>query len=150
WLEKTLRVNAAAFYSRYRDIQLTLTGAGPGGIPIVVTGNAGRARIYGTELELAASITHRLLVTANAGYLVTAYTELAPGAAVPPNARFPVAPRWTATTALEYTATLGGSTLVSRAEYTYTSRYNYLFDNPPLSWQPGFSIVNVRVELEPH
>jgi iron complex outermembrane receptor protein len=150
WLDRRLRVNVAAFHSRYEDIQLTLTTVSPEGIPIVVVGNAGEAKLHGLELGVAASIATGLQLTADLGHLRNRYTKLEPGAAVSPAARLPVSPRWTLNAGLSWVrpAPRRGR-LRGRIDYAYTSRYNYLFDNPPLSWQPGYGLWNARVGYEP-
>jgi iron complex outermembrane recepter protein len=150
WLDRRVRLNAAAFMSRYRNIQLTLVSASASGTPIVVTGNAGKAELWGGELELTAAPTERLLFIANVGNLNSRYTKLDEGAAVPAAARAPVAPQWTVATAVEYTLPLGSRNRVrGRVDYSYTSRYNFLFDNPPLSWQRGYGLWNARLEFGP-
>lgn len=150
WLERRLRLDTAAFYSRYRDIQLTLTTVSPNGLPIVVTGNAGAAELYGMEMDLTAAPTDRLLLEVSAGYLGNRYTQLRPGVAVSQSGRLPVSPRFTGDTALEYRMPVSRNVQArARVEYTYTSAYNYLFDNPALSWQNGYGVWNGRLAFGP-
>jgi iron complex outermembrane receptor protein len=150
WLEERLRFNGALFTSRYDDIQLSRTAIAADGTPIVVTGNAGATEVYGLEAELTAAATQHLLLSAGVGYLHNDYTRIEPGAAVPPGGKLPVAPRWTLNAAAEHVvAAASGGMLRSRIEYVYTSRYNYFFDNPPLSWEPPYRLWNLRVAYEP-
>jgi len=150
WLQRRLRFDAAVFYSRYRDIQLTLTTVSPTGVPIVVTGNAGAAELHGLEMELTAAATDRLLLKVSSGYLADRYTQLKQGAAVPPTGRLPVSPRFTADTSLEYRLPVTRNVQArARIAFTYTSSYNYLFDNPDLSWQNGFGLWNGRLAFGP-
>jgi iron complex outermembrane receptor protein len=149
WLDRRVRLNAAAFTSRYDDIQLTRTTIGAGGVPIVVTGNAGEAKIYGVEAEVTAAIGARLSLTASLGNLHNRYTDLEPGAAVLPGNKLPVSPRWTANAAAEYTVELRTGTLRSRVDYGYTSRFNYFFDNADLSWENPYRLWNARVAFAP-
>jgi len=143
-------LNAAAFYSRYEDIQLTLATSSPIGV-IVVTGNAGRAAVDGLELDLAAAVSERLTLVINLGYLDNEYRDLEQGASVSPSARLPVSPRWTFSAGLEHTLPLASSArLRTHIDYSYTSRYNYFFDNAPLSWQSGFALWNARLTFEPN
>jgi iron complex outermembrane recepter protein len=149
WLERRVRLNAAAFTSRYDDIQLTRTTIGASGAPIVVTGNAGEAEIYGLEAELTAAIGERVVLTASVGNLHDRYTRIEPGTAVPPDAELPVAPRWTATAGVQHERALARGVLRSRVDFSYTSRFNYFFDNPALSWEPAHRLWNARVSFAP-
>jgi iron complex outermembrane receptor protein len=149
WLDRRVRLNAAAFTSRYDGIQLTRTTIGANGVPIVVTGNAGEAKIYGLEAEVTAAIGARLSLTASFGNLHNRYTAIEPGAAVLPANKLPVSPRWTANAAAEYTVALRTGTLRSRVDYGYTSRFNYFFDNPDLSWESPVRLWNARVAFGP-
>src|SRR5262249_19793871 len=149
-LQRRLRLDVAAFYSQYRDIQLTLTTVSSTGLPIVVTGNAGAARLQGLEMDLTASVTDGFRVQASTGYLDNRYTQLRQGTAVPRSGRLPVSPRFTLSTSAEYTLPLPAhSRLTTRIDYSYTSPYNYLFDNPALSWQNGFGLWNARLAYGP-
>lgn len=144
-----VRFNAAAFHSRFKDIQLTISQSSPIGV-IVVTGNAGRAKLSGLETELTAALSSRATVNASVGYLTNKYTELQQGAALSRDASLPVAPRWTLNTGIDYILPLArAGALRAHVDYSCTSRYNYLFDNPPQSWQEAYGLLNARVTYEP-
>jgi iron complex outermembrane recepter protein len=149
WLEHRIRLNAALFRSSYEDIQLTRTTIGASGAPIVVTGNAGDAEIYGVEAELMAAVTRRLTVSAGVGNLHNHYTQLEPGAAVLPEDKLPVSPHWTASASVDYTAAVGAGALRARVDWSYTSRFNYFFDNPALSWEEPHRVLNARLSYAP-
>ena len=51
--------------------------------------------------------------------------------------------------AADYVVAVRSGTLSSRLEYSYTSRFNYFFDNPPLSWELPYRLWNLRVAFEP-
>jgi iron complex outermembrane receptor protein len=150
WLDRRVRLNAAIFSSRYDDIQLTHTALGAGGAPIVVTGNAGEAKLYGLEVEITWAAGERLLVTASAGNLHGRYVELQPGTAVSADDELPVAPRWTINAGAEYLfAPAARGSWRARVDYDYTSRFNYFFENPPGSWQEAYALWHLRVCYEP-
>jgi iron complex outermembrane receptor protein len=143
------RFNTAAFYSRYKDIQLTMSESSPIGV-IVVTGNAAGAELAGLETELSVALSERATLSTSAGYLTNEYTQLAPGAAVSPDAKLPVAPRWTFNSSIDYALPLARrGQLRGHLDYCYTSRYNFLFDNPPQSWQEAYGLVNARLAFVP-
>jgi outer membrane receptor protein involved in Fe transport len=57
WFDRRLVANLAVYFNDVRDQQLTQNIEGPGGVPQSVLVNAGKTEVWGTELELNASIT---------------------------------------------------------------------------------------------
>lgn len=76
YFDRRLRVNAAAFYSLYDDIQLNVTI--PGNTDPSQTGvfNAGEATIKGFELDVTALVTSELQLRFNYGYLDPEYDKI--------------------------------------------------------------------------
>jgi iron complex outermembrane receptor protein len=77
WLDGRLRLNGSVFYMNYDDKQeeqSVPTSQGTGQQTVVV--NASSAEIYGLEIDLAAAITERFMLTANLGILDASYKEL--------------------------------------------------------------------------
>ncbi|MFN7397784.1 MAG: TonB-dependent receptor [Sandaracinobacter sp.] len=77
FLDRTLFINAAAFYSDYRDQQVTVQAVQPPpnvGVASVVD-NAGQATIYGFELEMRAIPTDNLQFNLAFGYTFAEYNE---------------------------------------------------------------------------
>jgi len=77
FLDRTLFLNVAGFYSNYKDQQVTVQAVQPPpnvGIASVVD-NAGQATIYGFEIEMRAMPTDNLQVTAAFGYTSATYDE---------------------------------------------------------------------------
>jgi len=149
WLDRRLRLNAAVFTSEYDDIQLSRTSVSADGTPIVVTGNAGEAEILGLEIELTAAATERLRLSASLGTIRNEYTRVEPGAAVDLDSKLPVAPARTVSASAQYTVPLGSGTLGFRIDGSYTSRFNYFFENPPLSWEEPYHLWNARLSYAP-
>src|SRR5262249_2271491 len=107
-------------------------------------------KLSGLETELTAALSSHATFNASVGYLTNEYTELDPGAALSPNASLPVAPRWTLNSGIDYIMPLArAGALRGHVDYCYTSRYNYLFDNPPHSWQEAYGLLNARLTYEP-
>ncbi len=83
WLgwDGRLRINGDLFHTRYKDVQITplFEGIGP------VTRNAGNARIYGGEMDLAFLPDRHWELTGGLGLLHTAYTSLTPESQVDQN-----------------------------------------------------------------
>ena len=117
-----VRVNMAAFYSDYSDVQVTvIDDIAPG------TQNAGEIEIKGLEVEATALIGDSLLVNFGLGYLDSKYTSLAPLAeTVNPVSQIRKSnslantPDLSTTLAVEYSIPLASSELVLRGDWSYT------------------------------
>jgi len=149
WLDRRLRFNVAAFTSDYDDIQLSRTSVSADGTPIVVTGNAGEAAIRGFEVEFTAAATERFLLSASIGTIHNKYTRVEPGAAVDLQSKLPVSPAQTMSAAAQYTHPLRSGTIGIGIDGSYTSRFNYFFENPPLSWEEPYRVWNARLSYAP-
>jgi iron complex outermembrane receptor protein len=71
------RLNVAAFYTDYKDIQRTLNLALPNGVLTNLTVNAAKAHIEGVETELTVKPTHRLETTLAYSYILPKYDKFA-------------------------------------------------------------------------
>ncbi|MBW2367823.1 MAG: TonB-dependent receptor [Deltaproteobacteria bacterium] len=74
WLDKRLRINAAAFFSQYDDMQVTGVFVNAG-VPTVFTSNAEGADIKGVEVEITARPLPPLTLNLSVGYLDGEYTD---------------------------------------------------------------------------
>ena len=77
WNDGKLVINAAGFYMDYSGKQVTLLEPNPNnpqGNDLVVR-NAGKAEVYGVELEFVAAVTDSFTVSAGYTYLDTEYTD---------------------------------------------------------------------------
>src|SRR5262249_25640397 len=72
-MDHRLRLNGAVYYSEYSNMQVAVI-SGTGGAQTL---NAGKAKIYGAELEAAMQVTRNLRVDANAGYIHDRFTHYA-------------------------------------------------------------------------
>jgi iron complex outermembrane receptor protein len=68
WLDRRLRLNAAAFYTDFEDMQVSQFRAGQLGATSV-TVNAGEATIAGVEIDLQAVLAEGLFLNVSYGYL---------------------------------------------------------------------------------
>lgn len=74
-LDNRIRINAAAFYADYKDMQISTLLANVTEGAATVISNAGKAVIRGVELELLARATEKLTVGLNFGYTDFKYKE---------------------------------------------------------------------------
>jgi iron complex outermembrane recepter protein len=73
-LNRRLRVNTSAFYTKASDLQ-RLGVIDVSGVATASTVNAAKATFYGAEVELSALVTNALSLTASVGYLNAKYDE---------------------------------------------------------------------------
>ena len=145
WLDRRLRLNVAAFYNDYDDIQLTAV-TNSGGASIVRTGNAASAAIYGIELEFEARPTEGLNLFASAGFMNNTLSEkegFTFGAT-----ELPTAPRFTGNLGGEYRFDISSNLdVLIGADVSHTSSFTPQFDPAPTARIPAYSLVNGRVTL---
>jgi len=156
-LGRTVRFNAAAFYSKYKGIQQTISD------PSVQfrVANAGEARLYGFEAELTAVPTDALRVSAAIGYTNSEFQDVPPSVcprdnfgAVVPGGRCPIdgnslpfAPEWTLNVGAEYAVPVGDYRVTPRIDYRYQARTFFTAFNLPLEQQEGYGLLSARVTL---
>lgn len=75
WLDRRLRVNLATFYSRYKDVQVN-TQSDPDNPTRTDVLNAGKARIYGAELDITARPIANFTATIAYGYTNAKYKKI--------------------------------------------------------------------------
>ena len=150
-----LRLNAAAFYSDYKDLQTQNFINGR-----QFFDNAGQAAIKGFEVEAELLPFEGLTLSGNVGYADLDYdTFILNGQEVADFARTTYTSRWTGRAAAQYDAPAftNGAHLQARVEGRYRSSY-YLTSTPlrnlagqevyeDLNKQPGFWLVDARAGL---
>ena len=92
-----VRLNTAAFYNQYEDIQVLLSS----GTTIVIA-NAAKATIYGLEADLEAAVTDHWTVQGSLGYAHNGYDEWHDGSNDFSWRKLRNAPEWTGNLASAY------------------------------------------------
>jgi outer membrane receptor protein involved in Fe transport len=147
WLGHRLTVNASGFYTDWTNIQQQIYLPTCG---YYFTSNVGNARIYGGEIEAAASLTRHLTlnVTASANDATITKTNNAVDVAL--GSHLIDVPDVTVTAGAVYTAPLSDSLLFTGIiDYAYTghSYGSYQSDNPNYS-NPAYGVVNLSLSLK--
>lgn len=86
WLDRAVRVNVAAFFSKYKGIQLTVSdcpGLGAPSRPCAMPSNAGDADLQGFEVEATIKPIDGLLIDGTFSHLDFDYTWINPAAGGP-------------------------------------------------------------------
>jgi iron complex outermembrane receptor protein len=139
-----LRFNAAAFVTRYDDIQQSVTD------PELFfrIANASEAEINGFEIESTFAPTDSLSFDLGVGYTDSEITDIDDSlivSGVQEGNRLAFAPEWTINAGGQYVADLpNGSDLTFRADYFYMSEHFFSPVNSPLEREDGYGLVNLR------
>lgn len=152
WLDNRLRVNTGLFYIQWDDIQVADFTDDANSFTFV--SNAGKARVYGLELELAASPSDNLDLSATLAYINAELTEDQPSqnseTAARDGDRFPNAPEWSGSLAAQYqwpvTNTWNGF-LRGDLAYVGSSSTQFNPNNPINNEKDAYTLVNVRLGL---
>jgi iron complex outermembrane receptor protein len=149
WFGHTLRLNLAAFYNDYTDIQITRLRADLAGVRIEE--NAGDGKIKGVEAEFQWVPVAGLNLGASVGYQDFKFSELAPGVQLGcaiDSCKLPFAPETTVGLTAAYMFALGQlGNLTFRADYKYSDKYYIDPDNTEAVAQDAYDMLDARVAL---
>ncbi|MCB1675547.1 MAG: TonB-dependent receptor [Halioglobus sp.] len=138
--DRRLRLNIAAFFTDYKDIQVTYVidpdGPGPIGEFVPVLANAGTAEIKGLEVELNAAVTDWLMIDDSLGYIDAEYVDFTADALVNfPNANsleLQNTPKWTGNVGATVTFFEDDKGYAfARVDYSYRDSQYKEFSNDP-------------------
>jgi iron complex outermembrane recepter protein len=151
WFDHHLMVNAAAYLSDYRDLQLSEFLPPPVGDGGTVVVNTGHARIEGVEFDVAAHPLGGLAIDGGFSYLNYHTITLGAAANQPSGptetTRPPYIPRWKGSLGVQYTAGLGASgSLTGRLDESYQSLVYFDLANTPGGAQSPYGLMNARLE----
>ncbi|MDR2857025.1 MAG: TonB-dependent receptor [Novosphingobium sp.] len=157
-LDRHLRINLAAFYNFYSNMQVVQNITFPTGENSAAIHNAGKARTKGFELEVTALPTKGLTLTGSLAYLDAKYKEYdtqtlgAGGVMVPVSFAGNVlmnSPRWSASFGINWETALGGGTLTTTGQYSYTSSKYTAYTNLPAERIGAVNLVNASMNWGP-
>ncbi|WP_374389624.1 TonB-dependent receptor [Sandaracinobacter sp.] len=152
FLDRTLFLNLAGFYSKYKDQQVTIQAptSTPGVIASFVD-NAGRAVIWGFEAEMRALPTPDLQVQASFGYTNADYKEFLTyiaGGSTPVDVSdqrfFQNTPEFTINTSVTWSTDLAGGRLSITPALTVRSSI-YMFEFASPLDQQGYALADASI-----
>jgi iron complex outermembrane receptor protein len=155
WFGRRLRVNAAAYYADYTDIQRTIIIPGSAGGPsTTAVRNAAQATIKGGELEIMAVPVEGLEVGAAVAYVDAQYQNFTDGLGVShATERFQNQPKWTVSLRAAYQVDLPIGSLRPEVDYFWRGSAD-LFPSGgapvALRTQGSYDLVNARLALTLH
>ncbi|MEY2854743.1 MAG: hypothetical protein RL030_1875 [Pseudomonadota bacterium] len=150
--DRRLRLNTAAFYYDYKNIQVQKVGLASTGII-----NGAAATIYGADIDFEAAITDAFRISGSAAYTNATFDEFtnapfgSPGGGVPTypgdasGNDIPKSPSFQATIVGDYRIDLnGGAAVHLTGTYLYNSGYAHEADN--IFLQPAVSRLNAAAQ----
>lgn len=145
-----MRLNADAFYTDYKDIQVTILLSSQGEFgPRTI--NAGKGHIQGLEAELDARPFQGLTLTGGLGFTDAKYDRLPAGATAAGltlSSKLPQTSKWTLNGSVDYAIPVASSMqLVFRGDWAYRSSFYLAAVNTPRVFQRGYSVVNLSTAL---
>jgi iron complex outermembrane receptor protein len=165
FFDKRVRLNVAAFYVKYTDMQLPSVFVDSNGAVTFPPLNAGKAHMDGVEVEFQANPVGALHFDGSVGYLGFQYEDLgradpafilaqtgsvANARAAPCKECRPLrAPEWTASLGAQYgipVANVGTFTL--RADASYQSRSFFSSNNFFRASQPAYTLLDANVNWQ--
>jgi len=155
--DRRLRLNLAAFYYDYTDLQvLSVNKQAGSAVPTLGLDNAADATIKGIEFEATAKPTDWLDAGLNFGILDAKFKNYLSAAIDPVSGlprdfsgnRLPGAPKFTLSTYVQVTIPAGSFETRWRAEYNYTGKKFYNNAQSDLiSSGEGYGLLNLRATL---
>jgi iron complex outermembrane receptor protein len=151
--DRRLRLDTAAYYYHYKDIQVSnfLSGS-------IAYYNGAVAEIYGLDADFKALVTENLTLTAGVSYIHDRYTDFPDAQFYIPNPviggntivtqsangnRLPLTPDETFNFSGDYRHPLPAGSLALNVTYLYSTRYVFAPDN--IQYQPAYSLVNAAI-----
>ncbi|EQB29894.1 TonB-dependent receptor [Sphingobium ummariense] len=139
-LDRRLRLNTAAFYTDYSNLQVIIfNNVEP------QTQNGGAATLKGVEFEMQSRPVDGLSVNFSAGYLDAKYDSINPGTLIPANAKLAYTPEWTLSGSIAYEAQTSIGTITPRLDWSYRSAVRFDALNTPELVQPGYHLLNANL-----
>lgn len=151
-LDDRVRLNVAAFYTDYKDLQVVQKLEGDNGLFFFRTSNAAKAEIYGFEMELSALVAEGLQVNFIYGYSKPEYKDFIAdeqsGEDYSGNTMV-LAPEQNAGIATQYQRPIAsGWDFLGRVEYSYMSETYSDQANTRALRNGSYSVLNTRLSVE--
>jgi len=155
FLDNRLRLNLAAYYTDYTNIQRTVLtpGFSPGSPPTTATKNAASAKIKGVEAELSAAPVDNLVLTGTMAYIDAHYSEFLSLGVDQSDQLFQNIPEWTYSLSAAYTVPLDVGDLKGQVNWYWRDRADMFpagGDLRPERIQEAYGLLSARLALELH
>ena len=153
WLDGRLRLNLATYYTWYTEIQRSISAVTPAGGVSTFTTNAGKAHIFGIEVETTVEPIENLVLVGSGSYTKAVYDEYidARKGDISGNP-FPATPTWQLSGTMSYRFDFGGGSIKPSIKYYWQSHSDFVPDDHTVNsgivgLQPAYGLLDARVEL---
>ena len=151
-LDRALYFSAAAFYSDYRNQQVTIQQIAPGPSVASFVDNAGDSKIFGVEAEIRATLSDNFSITGMFGYTNADFKRfttfsLATGQFidVADQRVFQNTPEFTFAVTPTFSANLGGGRIAFTPSLSYRSDYSQFEIPNALLDEDGYALVDASI-----
>lgn len=140
-LDRSLRVNAAAFYTEYEDIQLNFQE-----FVSPTIRNAGDAEYKGFDIDVQGYLTDALSFNMGIGYVDAEYTSVKEGATISEGNKLPKTPEWQFSFGPSYRMELAsGGSLTVNVDYMYQDEMYNDTENSEGLKREAIDMVNASI-----
>ncbi|WP_196221844.1 TonB-dependent receptor [Sphingobium sp. CAP-1] len=148
WLDNSLRLNGAVYYTDYRDLQLQVSSPFGNG---TLLQNAGKARIKGAELEFEYSPSRAFLLFGSLAYIDATYKDFFDEVANVDRAGnpLPYAPKWTANLGVRYTVELKDVDVELSTNWRYQAKHYMDSTRNPLAMADSRTVGDAQISFTP-
>lgn len=153
FLNNALQVNLNGFYYDYSDLQ---TQQEDPATALVYTLNAGKARVWGAELETVWLVTPDTRIDANVAWLDAKYSDFCtvtaatcPAASDLSGNRLTQAPEWTLSGGIQHDFHLLGGTLTPRVQTRFQTKTYFTFFNTDAEQQGAYWKTDAQITYAP-
>src|SRR5690606_87929 len=157
--DRRLRINLAAFYNIYKDMQVVQNITYASGANSATIQNAAKAKTKGVELEITAAPIEGLTISAAGAYLDATYSNFDTFVLAPNGLDLiPVsfagndlmnAPKWSGSASRTYDVPVGPGFATFFTEYTYSDPKYANFTNFPQERTESIGLFNATVSWRP-
>jgi iron complex outermembrane recepter protein len=156
--DRRLQLNFSAFYYNQKDLQISQTGIGNSGAPVLITDNAGAATTRGAEVEFQATPVQNLHLSGSVAYLHARYdrytsvdqVNTAAGSQNMAGRPAVFAPEWSVSFDGSYRLNLGGlGSLEPGVSYYWADKQILRVFAAPGDIQPAYDTVDLRLVYRP-
>ena len=143
---KNFRLNVGTFYYDFKNQQVFVLAAGPGGTPFQQLSNAAASSLAGAEAELAWKPLTGLLAQIGAGYTYSRFDNFdSPIGGNLTGNTLPSAPKTNLNSLVRYELPVWAGTLALQLDGKYQSKQFFSVDNDPLLTQAAYTLLNARI-----
>ncbi len=145
-LQHRLRMNANLYYVDYKDLQVSLISQpDPNLPPFGVAGNAGKAKIYGVELDFEFVVTPQMTIYGNYAVNHNRLRNIVVDGEPLPEVKLPFAPKQKGSAGATYTvpSRIGSWTL--RTDVSYQTDQFVDVNNTPSTLIKGYGLVDAGI-----